>query len=249
MESNTSKYFKYAIGEILLVVIGILIALQINSWNQQRLDRLEEKAILTNLKGDFQNAIQEFELLNALRDRIISAAEDITKINSETLDKYRTTYIDSIISQTLATPTFNNNAGSLNVILSSGKINLVSNSELKKALIEWPGDVEDMIEDEVIQHDLYNGPYQTILSEYASWNDLIKSYKTFERVRFNPVILKVMPDNPTLKSDYKGLFSNKLFFNILHRRVTFCYGTIQETNTLKEKANNIIRIIDSELNN
>lgn len=40
MENNTSKYFKYAIGEIVLVVIGILIALQINTWNEQRkLDR------------------------------------------------------------------------------------------------------------------------------------------------------------------------------------------------------------------
>ena len=33
MENNTSKYLKYAIGEIVLVVIGILIALQINNWN------------------------------------------------------------------------------------------------------------------------------------------------------------------------------------------------------------------------
>jgi len=37
MENKTSKYFKYAIGEILLVVIGILIALQINNWNEKRL--------------------------------------------------------------------------------------------------------------------------------------------------------------------------------------------------------------------
>ena len=36
MENKTSKYFKYAIGEIILVVIGILIALQINNWNEQR---------------------------------------------------------------------------------------------------------------------------------------------------------------------------------------------------------------------
>jgi uncharacterized protein DUF6090 len=34
-EGKTGKYFKYAIGEILLVVIGILIALQINNWNEQ----------------------------------------------------------------------------------------------------------------------------------------------------------------------------------------------------------------------
>ncbi|MEN2281330.1 DUF6090 family protein [Algoriphagus sp. SE2] len=35
-ENNTSKYVKYAIGEIVLVVIGILIALQINNWNESR---------------------------------------------------------------------------------------------------------------------------------------------------------------------------------------------------------------------
>ncbi|MEZ4781044.1 MAG: DUF6090 family protein [Flavobacteriaceae bacterium] len=35
-ENKMGKYFKYAIGEILLVVIGILIALQINNWNEQR---------------------------------------------------------------------------------------------------------------------------------------------------------------------------------------------------------------------
>ena len=36
MENKTGKYFKYAIGEIVLVVLGILIALQINNWNENR---------------------------------------------------------------------------------------------------------------------------------------------------------------------------------------------------------------------
>ncbi len=40
MENKTGKYFKYAIGEIVLVVIGILIALQLNNWNQNRIDRI-----------------------------------------------------------------------------------------------------------------------------------------------------------------------------------------------------------------
>lgn len=41
-EDNTRKYLLYAIGEILLVVIGILIALQINNWNQERKERQRE---------------------------------------------------------------------------------------------------------------------------------------------------------------------------------------------------------------
>ena len=39
-ENKTGKYLKYAIGEIVLVVIGILIALSINNWNQKSLDRI-----------------------------------------------------------------------------------------------------------------------------------------------------------------------------------------------------------------
>ena len=47
MEQNkTGKYLKYAIGEIALVVIGILIALQINTWNSERKTQLKEKVIL-----------------------------------------------------------------------------------------------------------------------------------------------------------------------------------------------------------
>ncbi|MFC3880480.1 DUF6090 family protein [Algoriphagus namhaensis] len=49
LENKTGKYFKYAIGEIVLVVIGILIALQINNWNENRKDRIIEKEILTEL--------------------------------------------------------------------------------------------------------------------------------------------------------------------------------------------------------
>ena len=51
--AKAGKYFKYAIGEIILVVIGILIALQINNWNEKRKARINEKLNLTQLLEDF----------------------------------------------------------------------------------------------------------------------------------------------------------------------------------------------------
>jgi hypothetical protein len=57
MENKTGKYFKYAIGEIILVVIGILIALQINNWNENNKLRIKEKAILENLKKSLEDDI------------------------------------------------------------------------------------------------------------------------------------------------------------------------------------------------
>ncbi|MDT0557897.1 DUF6090 family protein [Ichthyenterobacterium sp. W332] len=53
-QNKMGKYFKYAIGEILLVVVGILIALQINNWNQKRLEVQKEKVVLNQLKLDFE---------------------------------------------------------------------------------------------------------------------------------------------------------------------------------------------------
>lgn len=57
-ESNFSKYMLYAIGEVLLVVIGILIALQINTWNEESKDRRLETDYLVNLKKELVFNIQ-----------------------------------------------------------------------------------------------------------------------------------------------------------------------------------------------
>jgi hypothetical protein len=60
-EGKTSKYLKYAIGEIVLVVIGILIALQINNWNEHRKELLNEKAVLSSLKEELNSTLQELK--------------------------------------------------------------------------------------------------------------------------------------------------------------------------------------------
>ena len=61
MENKTGKYFKYALGEIVLVVIGILIALQINNWNELRIHRQKEIVNLVELKkGLKSDLITEF---------------------------------------------------------------------------------------------------------------------------------------------------------------------------------------------
>lgn len=53
-EGNTGNYLKYAIGEIILVVIGILIALSINNWNEQRKVRINESELHSRILKDLQ---------------------------------------------------------------------------------------------------------------------------------------------------------------------------------------------------
>ena len=59
--SPVNRYLFYAIGEIILVMIGILLALQVNTWNQKRIDASKEKMVLLELKNDLEANLGIFE--------------------------------------------------------------------------------------------------------------------------------------------------------------------------------------------
>ena len=62
-ENKFSKYLLYAIGEIVLVVIGILIALQINNWNEERKEFRKSKALLEEFRRDLARDTAESNLV------------------------------------------------------------------------------------------------------------------------------------------------------------------------------------------
>lgn len=64
-KGNTRKYFKYAIGEIILVIIGILIALQLNNWNELEKSSAESNRLLLELKQELEKDIENFKSLQS----------------------------------------------------------------------------------------------------------------------------------------------------------------------------------------
>ena len=75
-DGATTKYLLYAVGEIALVVIGILIALQINNWNESRKERVEEREVLMNLKKALES-----DLDNQFMKHLLQSESDVKKIN------------------------------------------------------------------------------------------------------------------------------------------------------------------------
>ena len=81
MEKNkTGKYFKYAIGEIILVVIGILIALQINNWNETRKIKIKEKILLKTVLENLERDSMTISNILITKDRIISVHKDLIDV-------------------------------------------------------------------------------------------------------------------------------------------------------------------------
>lgn len=133
-ENKFSKYFLYAIGEIVLVVIGILIALQINNWNErQKTERWEER-FLIDLQNELKNNHAQLKGIYAKQLEMRSNFRKVLQLipKSSPSDK---PIIDSIYkSARNGNQTFFPSMGVYNSAMSAGKIENIKNDSLKYAI-------------------------------------------------------------------------------------------------------------------
>lgn len=133
---SIGKYLKYAIGEIVLVVIGILLALQINNWNEDQKIQRKERILLQNLQEEFQTQISAMETYIEIQQLV---KEDIEVI-IEHYNNHGFTQLDSIfkrINDVSIRTTFTNQISSLTEMIASGEINILDNQDLKKDLLRF----------------------------------------------------------------------------------------------------------------
>ena len=145
-EGKIAKYFKYAIGEIILVVVGILIALQVNNWNEGRKDSIKEQQILIQLKEDYEINLEQLDQKISHRMSIIQAGNEILKY----IDEPTNINNDSIVSRLSVISGWSTFDPIQNELFVSGNIRLIKNRELKRLLSTWSSDIIAVQEVEVI---------------------------------------------------------------------------------------------------
>lgn len=135
MEKNkTGKYFKYAIGEIVLVVIGILIALQINNWNENRKDRIAEADYYCRILDDFElNEKLIDETTKLTTNKIKLCKELILDLNKIPND--RSTILNNFVVA-LRQDVFVPSNIAFEDITSSGQLKLLTDLKLKNRLVQ-----------------------------------------------------------------------------------------------------------------
>ena len=135
MKNKTGKYFKYAIGEIILVVIGILIALAINNWNENRKTEQKLNQFLISLKSDLRNDLNEIKVVTedqSIRSDMITKAIELSKKPNikEIISK------DSIMFYEAGRNfTFFPTVGVYNAATNAGLIDNINNEELKRSIL------------------------------------------------------------------------------------------------------------------
>ena len=142
-EGKTGKYINYAIGEIVLVVIGILIALSINNWNESRKNKLTESEYYCKLLADFELDRQNIAVLYEESEHKIEISKRLLlELNNKNKDK---SYLLNNYLQGLRTNAFVSSKVAMTDIVSSGKLNLLTNDSLKNDLLRYYGELDKLL--------------------------------------------------------------------------------------------------------
>ena len=238
-ENKFSKYLLYAIGEIVLVVIGILIALQINNNNQQRISFNEEQVLLKILKDDFTNRLNELEFLNVGRQNAVDIIEQLMSFRDNHQEDYDDKVMDSLLAMSTTTYRFNEKFATMDMLFNSGRVNSLSNDSLKFLLSNWPANVEEMLEEQrLIVTNFYE--LEKSLSKYVSLRDI---YQKFSWSNYD--IPDIAPS--TIQKDYKGLLNDTSFENLIASKRFLLIINISDANLLIDEAKKIIQLLEDEI--
>lgn len=131
------KYLLYAASEIFLVMVGILLALQVNNWNENRKNRVLEKEILREINHEFKSNLEEFE--GNLR------RYEVVRRNLEGIMNYFPVDLQVIDLDTLAHQfeqilfrgNYDGTATSISKLNNTSSLGIISDPELQSLLLQW----------------------------------------------------------------------------------------------------------------
>ena len=150
-QNRARRYFFYAIGEIVLVVIGILLALQINTWNKEKQNKAHEIATLKNLIEDLE--IQR-ELIQEQIDFEHVIIKQVDSAKTFISDDANKSELQRLFSELAGRHTFKANRATFNNMIASGSINLITNEDLQSSIIRYFQRL-DYVESVVNNNNLY----------------------------------------------------------------------------------------------
>ena len=230
------KYLKYAIGEIILVVLGILIALQINNWNERRKETIQEKVVLNTLLTNLNLARTQSQFLisqeNLLKERLIR----ILDLKPPKKDIQIQSIPDSIFKHAVwdlhsDQPTLNSYFN----LKSTNQLGIIKNKEITEKFTDLEfslNQLNDILEDRLSVHQIR---IDDILEENLNFIQIVKTN-----------IPEIYIENEA-KNDYQEILKSKRVRNLLGMKLTFAQDAINRRVELDDEIDNLIILLKEEL--
>ncbi|MFC4720852.1 DUF6090 family protein [Geojedonia litorea] len=238
MENKTSKYLKYAIGEIVLVVIGILIALQINNWNENRKARNTESTYLENISADLQLNLSSLENFIAEREKSIEASANILPYFDRTAPLDVNKFNKYCVTVMVWYP-FEQHNNTYQELLNSGKLNTLSNKAIKDQLQDMQTSFKRIA---FVENEMQQDFESYLYDPFFTTIDLNSSLKNFEQQDTNQVIETELNIEQVTKLLNNQAFKNGFVLSSFNSK-----DLISEYSKMITTTKNLINMIENEL--
>jgi len=243
-ENRFSRYFLYAIGEIVLVVIGILIALQVNDWNEQQANRAREVKYLTGLKADF--AVDRNNLTDFIEDKERKATSAWLLLNSPPpKTAVEIQRLDSLSWNVNLWKTFVPSTKTLDELIGSGNLSFITNDSIKSMMLDVVQQYEDLDVHTAHmrrEYDMYLYDRTVFLKEqftFTDWENFLATNTVSFRVDASEARLAILEQQwTTLLQDLayrNGLKLAMLNNQLMHQRSGETIHEIERTIALIEQ--------------
>jgi hypothetical protein len=245
IEGKTAHYLKYAIGEIVLVVIGILIALQINNWNEQRKERIQEIRQLKNIQEDI--ILDKKDVLwNIEAHKLFSTSEKelLNYMISEDLKPKKPIAYESALGipiiLTLHESSFSN--------LRNNDINIITNEKLKKQIASYFDNFAKVIlriENDLEDYKTYSviKPYFLKYFKYANKSSIVGNFESVSDDYFSPTL----EFNKYILADTLGLKKDEAFKVILAESISLTSNKLDIYEDFLKRIFELNKAINEEL--
>ncbi|WGK65153.1 DUF6090 family protein [Croceiramulus getboli] len=238
-------------GEIILVVIGILLALQIDTWNQERQNRIQEDVLLTQLLNEYTNNLEQLNSKIETRDDIMRSSLAILDYRGLHEDQIDTDSLNMHIARTLTRPTFDPELGVTNELTNSGKLYYLTNSDLRNSITAFPSFLGELREEEMVSFNLIEERFFPFLIDNYQLGAVLSNNMTDHS--FHSKIQMIDLDRKKMS---KHLFNTNSPFELVNNPDMEDFMALTYTNTeytnlqsegVKSKIEHIIRLITHEI--
>lgn len=221
-EGKTANYLKYAIGEIVLVMIGILLALQVNNWNENRKIEKEQTLFLTNLKEDLENDLYQMDRIIHFQsqklENIIALEKELKNPSAKNMD-----LIEQLFSKTQSAgnDTFFSNTGTYSSSVSSGTLANTKPESLKIAITN-----------------LYERYYYRLIYNGELYDNRVDEVGILRGKFYNQITRKLNNLEVLNESEFQNLTSVILYYNRSY---------VDLANATKNEIQKVIDLIEKQL--
>ncbi len=233
MENKTSNYIKYAIGEVVLVVIGILLAIQLNQWRMESNNNKQAKIVLSALKLEFESNLKQLDTVIYYVEEVPKAYILANEMINKTAKKYSNDDYKKLIVGLGWAYTFNPSNGALRSAISSSEIHLIKTKRLIEVLFSW----EDLIKD--------SDEEALTIRKYQYESLELKGQYISPASEWEPICQGMIP--PKKQYNYIGLLKDEKFENYSVRSYAYAQEYLNELNDIRNQNIEILLLIKQEL--